>query len=74
MSWGQPEPLSGQTNPREERPATQPGRSTLQQATHAIWSSDVAVKHVAEVTSNATRHLADTDALLLALENQLVSS
>ena len=38
MYWGQPEPLSGQTNPREERPATQPGRSTLQQATHAIWS------------------------------------
>ena len=24
--WGQPEPFSGQTNPREERPATQPGR------------------------------------------------
>jgi hypothetical protein len=35
---GQPEPLSGQTNPREERPATQPGRSTLQRATHAIGS------------------------------------
>ena len=28
-SWGQPEPLSGQTTPREERPATQPDRQPI---------------------------------------------
>ena len=33
------EPISGQTNPREERPATQPGRQPLQQAARAIVSS-----------------------------------
>jgi hypothetical protein len=38
-SWGQPEPLSGQTNPREERPASQPGEQPLQPGTHAIVSS-----------------------------------
>jgi hypothetical protein len=50
MSWGQPEPFSGQTNPREERPATQPGRSTLQRATHAIWSSGLVPDTVASVS------------------------
>jgi hypothetical protein len=50
LSWGQPEPLSGQTSPREERPATHPGRSTLQQATHAIWSEmDARVKGAVEI-------------------------
>jgi hypothetical protein len=33
--------FSGQTNPREERPATQPGRQPLQRAAHAIWSRGV---------------------------------
>jgi hypothetical protein len=27
--WGQPEPVSGQTNPREERPVTNPGCQPL---------------------------------------------
>ncbi len=37
LIWGQPEPVSGQTNPREERPAYLPRRSTPT-GDHAIGS------------------------------------
>ena len=37
IAWGQPEPVSGQTNPREERPAYLPRQST-HQGDHAIGS------------------------------------
>ena len=33
--------FSGQTNPREERPATKPGRQPVQPNAHAIWSEGV---------------------------------
>jgi hypothetical protein len=38
LNWGQPEPFSRQTNPREECPAYSPRRST-QRATYGIGSS-----------------------------------